>query len=94
MGIVSAFSNQADFSGISQAAQSEGLKISTAVHKAYLDVNEERTEAAGASGMVARPLAMVQRPLQTFRADHPFVIMIRDRESKELLFMGRVANPG
>ncbi|HXR40180.1 MAG TPA: serpin family protein [Terracidiphilus sp.] len=68
--------------------------ISTAVHKAFIDVNEEGTEAAAATGIVMRSMAMArEQPPIVFRADHPFLFLIRDNRSGGILFMGRVADP-
>jgi serpin B len=93
MGMPSAFDKHAaDFTGM---AEKRELYISAVIHKAYIDVNEEGTEAAAATGVViARALAM-QRPQQpvVFRADHPFVFVIRDNRSGSILFMGRVVDP-
>ena len=70
---------------------SRDLWISAAIHKAYVDVNEEGTEAAAATGIVMRSNAMAfeERPA-IFRADHPFLFFIRDTRSGGILFMGRV----
>jgi len=83
LGIVDAF-GPADFSGIS----SESLFIDRAVHKAFVDVNEKGTEAAAATGV-----AMVESMPPTFRADHPFVFVIMDNETGNILFLGKVVNP-
>jgi serpin B len=81
----------ADFSGMTGK---KDLWISDAIHKAFVDVNEEGTEAAAATGLVFRATAMAHEPPPvTFRADHPFVFMIRDNKSGGILFMGRVTDP-
>ena len=69
------------------------LVISVVVHKAFVDVNEQGTEAAAATG-VGFALAAA-RPVEpkTFRADHPFLFLIRDNQSGSILFLGRVMNP-
>ncbi|MBW3595725.1 MAG: serpin family protein [Planctomycetes bacterium] len=91
MGMELAFSDQADFTGMSTA---EELMISEVVHKAFVDVNEEGTEAAAATGVVvAATAAPVQQEPVVFRADHPFVFLIRDNRTGAILFLGRVANP-
>jgi serpin B len=93
LGMKRAFdASAADFTGMSEGAKSEGLHVSTVVHKAYLDVNEQRTEAAGATGAAVALSAVPTRPV-VFRADHPFLFAIRDRKSGELLFIGRYSNP-
>jgi serine protease inhibitor len=91
MGMVLPFSDQADFSGISSE---EDVSISAVIHKAFVDVNEEGTEAAAATAVVIAPTSapVPQEPV-IFRADHPFVFLIRDNRTGSLLFMGRVANP-
>lgn len=90
MGMPLAFSDAADFSGMTGQRD---LFVSAVVHKAFVDVNEEGTEAAAATGVVmALTSAAVSRP-PVFRADHPFLFLIRDRRSDSILFMGRVANP-
>jgi len=82
---------KADFSRMSR---SEQLFISAVVHKAFVDVNEEGTEAAAATGVVMAPTAApVQEEPPVFRADHPFVFVIRDNRTGSILFVGRVANP-
>jgi serpin B len=68
------------------------LYISGAFHKAFVDVNEEGTEAA-ASAVVMSATTSVMPAKPVFRADHPFVYLIRDTRSGAILFMGRVANP-
>jgi serpin B len=91
MGMSTAFSRRADFSGISTAAP---LQISRVIHKAIVDVNETGTTAAAATGMVISiAAAMLNPPWVVFRADHPFIFLIRDRVSGAILFMGRVTNP-
>ena len=91
MGMKRAFTREADFSGISSA---EALYISAVLHKAYVDVNEEGTEAAAATGVVARAMAArLPQPIPVFRADHPFLFLIRDTKAGSILFMGRLTKP-
>ena len=92
MGMKRAFSpDLADFSGMSTHEQ---LYLSAVIHKAFVDVNEEGTEAAAATGVaVAVRAAMVPSEPAVFRADHPFLFLIRDRKSGSILFLGRVVNP-
>jgi serpin B len=92
MGMPSAFdASSADFSGIDGKRD---LLISAVLHKAFVDVNEEGTEAAAATGVVVRPMAMRRPdPPVIFRADHPFVFMIRDNRSGTILFLGRIIDP-
>ena len=86
MGMPTAFTGSADFSGMSEG----GLFIGHVVHQAYVDVNEEGTEAAAATGVVMVESAPI---LEVFNADHPFVFTIRDRGTGLILFMGRVTDP-
>jgi serpin B len=91
MGMADAFSPRADFSGM------DGMKdlfISEVIHKAFVEVNEEGTEAAAATAAVMVGMAMQRpQPAPVFRADHPFLFLIRDTHSGSILFMGRVTNP-
>ena len=92
MGMPTAFSKDADFTGISITPP--GLVIDNVIHKAYVDVHEKGTEAAAATAVVMkRASAPVSRPKAVFCADHPFVFMIRDNQTGSILFMGRVVNP-
>jgi serpin B len=75
----------ADFSGMTGERD---LFISEAVHKAFVEVNEEGAEAAAASAVVVAMRAVVKPPL-VFRADHPFLFLIREAGSGLVLFLGR-----
>jgi serpin B len=92
MGMPDAFGLRADFSGIDGTRL---LYISGVFHRAWGEVNEEGTEAAAATvapiaaSAPMRPVA----PPPVFRADHPFVFLIRDTRSGSLLFLGRLADP-
>ena len=90
MGMKDAFSPKADFSGINGKRD---LFISAVIHKAYVEVNEEGTEAAAATGVVMRLTSIGPAPIPVFRADHPFLFLIRDNLTGGILFIGRVANP-
>jgi serpin B len=89
MGMPSAFGPSADFSGM---GGSKGeLYLSAVVHKAFVDVNEQGTEAAAATAVVVDARSAPVVPV--FRADHPFVFLIRDKRSGSVLFLGRLASP-
>jgi serpin B len=89
MGMTAAFDSlRADFSGMDGK---KNLYLSAVVHKAFVDVNEGGTEAAVAAGDVLREPFMRIPP--TFRADHPFVFLIRDGKTGSILFMGRLVSP-
>ncbi len=92
MGMPAPFSRQSDFSGMDG---SHDLFISAVVHKAYVDVNEEGTEAAAATGVAIEARAVRRpEPVPIFRADHPFIFLIRDTHSGSILFLGRMVEPG
>lgn len=90
LGMSSAFSPEADFSGIAQ--QELGLVISEVLHKAFIDVNEKGTEAAAASVVLATESAIGPPPIE-MRIDHPFIFLIHDRSTGAILFVGRVMDP-
>jgi serpin B len=93
MGMTTAFSPNADFSGISSAP--EGLFISEVVHKAFIELDESGTVAAAATAVMAVAAAAPQEATPiAFRADHPFLFFLRDKTSGAILFSGRVSDPG
>jgi serpin B len=79
----------ADFSGMTGT---NDLFISAVVHKAFVQVNEEGTEAAAATGVTVG-ITSIPAPPEIFRADRPFLFLIRANESGTILFMGRVCDP-
>ncbi|XP_054935523.1 leukocyte elastase inhibitor-like [Physeter macrocephalus] len=82
------FSSKADLSGMSGARD---LFISKVVHKSFVEVNEEGTEAAAATaGMAVFAMLM---PEEDFTADHPFIFFIRHNPSTNVLFLGRLSSP-
>ena len=92
MGMPTAFSGNADFSGMDGT---KDLYISDVVHKAYIETNEEGTEAAAATGVVmwAKGVVATETPVPVFRADHPFLFLIQDNDTGTILFTGRITNP-
>ena len=90
MGMPIPFSEgMADFSGLAPI----NLFISQAVHKAFVDVNEEGTEAAAATAIVVSTESSSKPQFPVFRADHPFVFLIQDDSTGNILFIGRMINP-
>lgn len=89
MGMPLAFNEQrADFSGMDAKDQ---LYINKVLHKAFIEVNEEGSEAAAATGVVIG-VTSVSRPKE-FLADRPFLFLIRENSTGTILFMGRVMDP-
>jgi len=91
MGMADAFARAADFSGIDGRRD---LFAGDVAHKAFVDLSEEGTEAAAATGITVRSRA-IRRPEETvvFRADHPFLFFIRDTTTGVILFEGRFSTP-
>ncbi|MFT5823233.1 MAG: serpin B [Crocinitomix sp.] len=90
MGLISAFTDAANFSGI---RTERDLMIGTALHKAKIIVNEEGTEAAAATviGMiVTSSISVKPDPILNIRVDKPFYYFIKDNQSNTILFMGRM----
>lgn len=91
MGMPTVFTREADFSGIDGRRD---LFISGVLHKAFVDVSEAGTEAAAATGTTMRIAAVMRNPKKVvFRADHPFVFVIRDTKSGAIVFAGRLMKP-
>ena len=88
LGMPKAFSNDADFSGMTGK---KDLYISNVIHQAYVGVDEEGTEAAAATAVVMELTAML--PMNVFRADHPFIFIIQEKGTGNILFLGRVVDP-
>ena len=76
---------------VRQLSLQRSVSVSTVLHKAYVDVNEEGTEAAAAT--FAGVAALGVRRSDVFRADHPFIFLIRDNTTGSLLFLGRLSDP-
>jgi serpin B len=98
LGIRLAFTPQADFSGINGRLppDDEALFVSAVLHKAFIDVNEEGTEAAAATvvdTMLGCAFPSDPPPVPVFRADHPFAFALCDLRSGALVFLGRVVDP-
>ncbi|KFV74243.1 Alpha-1-antiproteinase 2, partial [Dryobates pubescens] len=90
MGVTEVFSNQADLSGVSENIH---LKVSRALHKAVVDVSENGTEAAAVTAIEIVPLSAMFPPPPHIRFNRPFLLMITDKTTRSILFMGKVVNP-
>jgi serpin B len=87
LGMPSAF--DAGLADFSRMTGERDLSVSAVLHKAYVDVNEEGTEAAAATGVVVETTSVPPE----FVADHPFLFLIRDNVTGSVLFLGRVTDP-
>ncbi len=90
MGMPSAFTPAADFSGIDGMRD---LFISAVIHQAYVSVDEKGTEAAAATAVIFLRSSVIEPAVPAFKADHPFIFLIQDDETGNILFMGKVADP-
>lgn len=97
MGMVEAFSRQkADFTGIS-ARTGQPLFLSSVIHKSFIEVSEEGSEASGATAIDMTTMGHSPRTpkvnLPQFKADHPFLFIIQERQTGSILFIGRLLMP-
>ncbi len=89
MGMEDVFDEQkVNLSGMSP---NNDLVVSKVVHKAFVEVNEEGTEAAAATGVVMQVESLMIPPV--FNADHPFLFFIRHNPTKSVLFYGCFCSP-
>ncbi|KFV09891.1 hypothetical protein N340_07452, partial [Tauraco erythrolophus] len=88
LGMTDLFSPSANLSGISSA---ESLRMSAAIHQAYMEVNEEGTEMADSAGMMGD--IKNSSDFEEFRADHPFLFLIKHNPTNIILFFGRYCSP-
>lgn len=94
LGLRIAFTDSADFSGVTEQTT---LAVSAVIHKTFLAIDEEGTEAAAVTAIDMRATAAPMQPEAPpieFRADHPFFIVLRHRRTAARLFLGRIANVG
>ncbi len=89
MGMPDAFSDAADFSGMTG---NRDLSISEVIHKAFVSVDEAGTEAAAATAVLILGAAAPEEPVE-FTVDRPFLFLIRDLGTGTILFIGRVVDP-
>ena len=92
MGMQTAFTNKANFSGMSKK---DDLKIDKVIHKATIGIDEEGTEAAAATAVIMVRKTSIQNNLNLveFTADRPFVFILKENANNTILFMGKVVNP-
>ncbi|NWV15643.1 SPB10 protein, partial [Ptilonorhynchus violaceus] len=90
MGMRSAFSSNADFSGM---AEKGNVLISKVVHKSFVAVDEKGTEAAAATAVIIEMTSSLVSHVLKFKVDHPFYFFIRHNKSKSILFFGRFCSP-
>ena len=90
LGLEDAFEkNSANFHGITDAQ----MYLDKAIHKAFVNVNEEGTEAAAITALVGRFTSGPPEPVAEFVADHPFMFAMQEKDTGEILFIGRLVNP-
>ncbi|ETN65416.1 serine protease inhibitor 4, serpin-4 [Anopheles darlingi] len=90
LGMGRMFSNAAEFPDLLES--NEPLKISKAIHKAFIEVNEEGTEAAAATAFSAKFRTAKAPSVMQFKADHPFIYALLSQD-KGVYFLGKVTNP-
>uniref|UniRef100_A0A8C0IE66 Serpin domain-containing protein n=1 Tax=Bubo bubo TaxID=30461 RepID=A0A8C0IE66_BUBBB len=88
LGMTDLFSPSANLSGISSA---ESMKISEAIHEAYMEVSEEGTEMSGSVDVMGD--IQHSSEFEEFRADHPFLFLIKHNPTNSILFFGRYCSP-
>jgi serpin B len=95
MGMADAFDrDKADFTGIANPpSRADRLFISKVFHKAFVRVDEKGTEAAAATAIIMSRAGSAMQKAVEFKADHPFLFVLRDNATGLILFMGRVADP-
>ncbi|KFO21362.1 Putative alpha-1-antitrypsin-related protein [Fukomys damarensis] len=86
MGITKIFSDEADLSAMTEVSS---IKLSTAMHKAMLTIDERRTETRGATDLGDRDWSKVP----TIKFNRPFIFIIREENTNIPLFLGKVVNP-
>ncbi len=92
LGLVSVFNSSADFSGITGKKE---IHISNVLHKAVIEVNESGTEASAATAVITSRSVGVgkeSKPI-VFKADHPFIFLIREKSTGIILFIGNLVKP-
>lgn len=97
MGMQIAFSDEADFRGmVDDSNKVDNLKISDIIHKSFMDINEAGTEASAATAAFFVYPVELTPPVENkkfFKADHPFIFLIKENSTNTILFLGRMINP-
>jgi serpin B len=99
MGMPDAFGEGvADFSGMLQKPESDNVRINEVLHKSFIDLNEQRTEAKAVTEVaieksVSKAIGASPPPPIVMKIDRPFIFVIRDIKTNTILFVGRVMNP-
>jgi serpin B len=91
LGMKISFGDYADFSGMTGYTD---LKIDKVIHQAFIDVSEEGTEADAATAVII--MRMTSPPInkyKIFKANHPYLFLIKDNETGSILFMEKIVNP-
>ena len=96
MGMPTAFNGDlADFTGMWNRQGDENLYISEVIHQTFIEVAEAGTEAAAATAVImmeTTSVGPVEQP-KIFTADHPFIFVIQQKDTGNILFMGRMSDP-
>ncbi|KFV74853.1 Alpha-1-antiproteinase 2, partial [Struthio camelus australis] len=90
MGVTEVFSDQADLSGMTENTR---LKVSKAIHKAKVDVNENGTEAAAVTVVEITATSLQLPPPPVIRFNRPFLMLIFDKAASSIIFIGKIVNP-
>lgn len=91
LGMPLAFTDMADFSGMTGK---KDLKISKVIHKAVIEVSEKGTEAAASTAVtMIETTSLISEKKVIFNANHPFIVIIRDKKTEAILFLGKVFDP-
>jgi serpin B len=90
LGISRAFSGRAEFSGIAPNAD---IRISSVVHQAFVEVDENGSKAAAATAVTISPRSLKLYVGKIFFANHPFLFLIRQRNNNLVSFIGRFSRP-
>lgn len=90
MGMIEVFSDRADLSGISGK---KNLKVDKILHQSFIQVEEEGTEAAGATAVTVRVTSVIGKKIPVFRADRPFLFSIYHNTTETIVFLGTFSKP-